>query len=419
MFEVPDPTPPDSPPEERDVRLLRELTLDGFLSFARASSPIALAPLNLLIGPNGAGKSNFIEALALLAATRGDIERVIRRGGGVREWLHKGPQGRAARGRPNAEPSDFASIRALVGANDFMWDPIRYALEFEAVGARFHVTEERVWVEADQALPEGGLLFGTHDGRLAIRTAGELHSIRADSVDPARSILAQRRAPEQYPELTALGERFERIQLYREWQSGYTSPLRLPQRTDLPNDHLLEDGSNLGLILNRIQADHYPVWNDLRASMRDLLDGFEDLVIKVEAASVQVFIVDRSGRRFPAVRLSDGTLRFLCLLAILCDPTPPPLIVIEEPELGLHPDAICILPRLLREASERTQVIVTTHSNALIDAFTETPEVVVVTERTDDGTTMRRLDRDGLAEWIEQYGLGRMWSMNLLGGNRW
>lgn len=134
---------------------------------------------------------------------------------------------------------------------------------------------------------------------------------------------------------------------------------------------------------------------------------------------MQVFLVERAGRRHPAVRLSDGTLRFLCLLAILCDPAPPPLIVIEEPELGLHADAIALVARLLRAAAERTQLIVTTHSDALVDAFTDTPEVVVVVERDERGTKLRRLSRDVLSEWLEKYRLGPLWSMGVIGGNRW
>ena len=410
MFEVPEPVPPESQEEAQDARFLREVTLRGLLSFGPDAAPTELRALNLLIGPNGAGKSNFIEALALLAATRGDLERVIRRGGGVREWLHKST---------TENEASVASIHALVAPNEFMFDPLRYAIEFGAMGSRFTVTDERVSIESAAPLPDEGLIFGVRDGSPSIRTGGELHRLRRDSLDPTKSILAQRRDPEQLPELTSLGDRFERIQLYREWQGGYTSALRLPQRADLPNDHLLEDGSNLGLVLSRIQADHYSVWKDLRAALGDLLGGFEDVVIKAEAATLQVFLVDRWGRRFPAVRLSDGTLRFLCILAILFDPTPPPLVVLEEPELGLHPDAIGLLPDLLRDAAGRTQLVVTTHSSALVDAFTQTPEVVVVAERGDAGTTLERLDRASLEAWLDDYGLGRMWSMNLLGGNRW
>lgn len=397
-----------------DGVLIRELQLRGFLSFGEDASPLALGRLNLLIGPNGAGKSNLIEALALLQATRGDLERVVRRGGGVREWIHApAPATRSAK-------DGIATLDAVIAARSASEPALRYRLEIGAEGARMAIVDE--WVEEASARDDGApprTFFGIVGGIARLRVGGSLREIPRSSFDATKSILAQRRDPEEYPELTDLGERLERIQLYREWQSGYTSPLRLPQRADLPNDHLLEDGSNLGLVLSRIQADHYPVWNDLRAALRDLLDGFEDVVIKAEASTVQVFLVERAGRRHPAVRLSDGTLRFLCLLAILCDPTPPPLIVIEEPELGLHADAIAIVARLLRAAAERTQLIVTTHSDALVDAFSDTPEVVVVVERDERGTQLRRLSRDALSEWLEKYRLGPLWSMGVIGGNRW
>ena len=99
----------------------------------------------------------------------------------------------------------------------------------------------------------------------------------------------------------------------------------------------------------------------------------------------------------PATRLSDGTVRYLCLLAILCDPEPPPLIGIEEPELGLHPDILPKIADLLMAASERTQLIVTTHSEILVDALTERPGAVVVCEKYEGQSTLRRPDPDALA----------------------
>jgi predicted ATPase len=117
--------------------------------------------------------------------------------------------------------------------------------------------------------------------------------------------------------------------------------------------------------------------------------------------------------------LSDGTLRWLALLAVLLDPSPPPLICIEEPELGLHPDLMPTLARLLKEASERTQIVVTTHSEILVDAFTDTPEAVLICEREDGCTTLRRLDGDLLSAWLEAYTLGQLWRKGELGGTRW
>ena len=108
------------------------------------------------------------------------------------------------------------------------------------------------------------------------------------------------------------------------------------------------------------------------------------------------------------------------MLAVLLDPTPPPLVCIEEPEIGLHPDAIRMIGELLVEASERMQLIVTTHSPALVDALTAKPESVIVCERDFDGfTQLRRLQKADLDEWLERYSLGELWRKGEIGGNRW
>ena len=120
-----------------------------------------------------------------------------------------------------------------------------------------------------------------------------------------------------------------------------------------------------------------------------------------------------------ATRLSDGTLKFLCLMAVLLDPNPGPLICIEEPETGLHPDALALVGNALREASTRTQLIVTTHSDALVDRFTDEPENVVICERDfDEGTTFRRLSREELKEWLDEYTLGELWRRGEIGGTK-
>jgi predicted ATPase len=106
-------------------------------------------------------------------------------------------------------------------------------------------------------------------------------------------------------------------------------------------------------------------------------------------------------------------------MALLLDPTPPPLICIEEPELGLHPDILPTIAELLIEASQRTQLIITTHSDALVSALSEYPESVVVCERDNTGTHLRRLETGKLKDWLENYTLGDVWRMGEIGGNRW
>lgn len=113
-----------------------------------------------------------------------------------------------------------------------------------------------------------------------------------------------------------------------------------------------------------------------------------------------------------------GTLRYLCLLAILCHPSPRPLVCIEEPELGLHPDVLPKISEPLPEASAHGQLIVTTHSEALVDALTHHPECLVVWGKHSGRTEMRRLEADELTDWLERYSLGDLWRRGEIGGNR-
>jgi predicted ATPase len=149
-----------------------------------------------------------------------------------------------------------------------------------------------------------------------------------------------------------------------------------------------------------------------------LYEDITDVDVSVEGGTVQVFL--QEGRRtIPAARLSDGTLRWLVLLTILLHPNPPGLVCLEEPELGLHPDILPALTRLLREASSRMQLIVTTHSDSVADALTECPDAVVVCEKEEGSTTLRRLSRDVLSAWLKRYSLGELWRRGEIGGNRW
>ena len=153
-------------------------------------------------------------------------------------------------------------------------------------------------------------------------------------------------------------------------------------------------------------------------ALRAFYEDVEDYHVAIQFGTVQTFL-EEGKTSIPATRLSDGTLRYLCLLTILCHPDPPPLICLEEPELGLHPDILPDLVGLMRVASERCQLIVTTHSDVIVDALTDTPDSVVVCEKHRGSTTLKRLNAAELAHWLEDYRLGELWSSGELGGNRW
>ncbi len=156
--------------------------------------------------------------------------------------------------------------------------------------------------------------------------------------------------------------------------------------------------------------------------LRDLLSfGPEGIDLDLPALTVLIgpnFFTEGE-LAVPASRVSDGSLRYLCLLAILLDPEPPPLVGIEEPEVGVHPDLIPKLADLLVDASGRCQLVVTTHSDILVDALSERPDSVVVCEKHDGRTTMTRLDAGSLRPWLDKYRLGELWTRGHLGGVRW
>jgi len=392
-------------PAPQDHRLLRQVRLDNLLSFGPATASLELRNLNILIGPNGAGKSNLLEALVLMRASVGDIRSVLSRGGGSSEWIWKGNKDAAA------------SID--VEFNFPKRQPLRHQFAFRSGPQGFELEDERI--ENHEPSPgqvEPNFYYRFQQGHPVVNTvADKERRLARETINPDQSILAQRRDPENYPEISYLAKSYAHIRIYREWAFGRNGVFREPQRADLRNDRLEEDFSNLGLFLNRIRRVPKAKAAVLTA-LQDLYEGFSDFDVIVEAGAVQVFFTECEFT-IPATRLSDGTLRYLCLLAILFDPSPPPLICIEEPELGLHPDILPGLANHLLTASQATQLIVTTHSDILVDAMTETPEVVLVCEKPAGKTEMRRLDRGELAPWLERYRLGQLWTKGQLGGNRW
>ena len=394
-----------------DRRVIETIRLENILSYGPDTPPFRLEPLNVFIGPNASGKSNFIEALSILAATPRDLQAPLREGGGVVEWLWKGS---------HALPK--ATIEVTV---DPLWNPIpfRYRLSFTESSARFMLKDEVVEDEYSSTPGEKpSFYYQYQDGQPVVRVEGEVPSERRLDMDHLRfdqSILSQMREPRILSKLSFLTRQFERMRFYREFQIGHDSPLRRPQQADLVQDYLLENGSNLAVVLSYL-LNQPPVKQSILRHLQDFYPSVQDVLAAVLGGSVQISLHEEGLRHpVPSTRLSDGTLRYLCLLAVLCHPERASVICIEEPETGLHPDVIPKLAELLVEASKRSQIIVTTHSDILVDALTDTPEAIVICEKVDGATQLRRLDPDELKVWLEKYRLGELWTRGQLGGNVW
>lgn len=386
---------------------LESVRLGGFLSFPPDAQEVVLEPLNVLIGPNGSGKSNFIEAFELLAATPADFAAAVRDGGGAAEWLWKGAEG-ARQARIEVELARFGP-------------PIRYGLEFGSANGRVEVLDEVV--QETEALSDDEDPFYHYRynrGHPAISVREEsgdfkLRRLQKESLPVDQSVLSRFKNADLYPWVAGVAEFFDAIQMFREWTFGRYAPLRQAQRTDLPSHRLSPDNRNLALVLNHIEHEDGTGFNE---ALERFLPQFDRMSTYVRGGVIELFVHESGlASPIPAVRLSDGTIRFMAILATLFHPSPPPLVCIEEPELGLHPDAVLDLGRMLIDASERMQLIVTTHSEALVSAMNNAVSSVVVCERPGNGTGLRRLDPDALASWLDDYRLDDLWTRGVLGGN--
>lgn len=369
-------------------RTINSINLKNILSFGSEGQEIELQPLNVLIGPNASGKSNFIEVFRLLQALPAKPERVIREGGGISEWLWKGSE---------AVPEARIALDA---------GPIHYWLEFTKVGYRWQIADEYVGDPIDMANPP----FDPPDTRNSLVP----EDLGFSEFPPDMSLLAI--LNNHQPEGT-LAKLFSSVGIYKEWNNGRFSPLRSPHRPDLPSRPLLEDLSNFSLVFNNLP---YRTKLAIIEQLKQVYEGVEEIITQIEGGTVQTYFQEQGlSSATPLVRISDGTLRYLFLLTLLNQSELPPLICLEEPESGLHPDVIHSVAELLIEASQRTQLIVTTHSEFLVSALSDVPEAVIVCERDKGGTQLKRLDPESLKGWLERYSLGELWMKGELGGTRW
>ena len=388
--------------------MIKEIRISGLLSFGPEGVALPLKDLNVLIGPNGSGKSNLLEMLALLRAAPKNLSAPINEMGGLREWRWKGE---------GCKPE--GTLEAVVSAGSGRTEDkkdLQHQLTITEKGGRFELVDEQIEEYTTDKPSVSRSLYWFSMGHPVLVEGRSERKLRRGNIHPEESILSQLKDPERYPALTLLQEKYADIRLFRNWSFGPQAELRRPQSADGRSDFLADGGENLALVFSNIQMR---AKRELMEALRELYDGITDFHLPVQNGHVQLFLEEEGGREIPATRLSDGTLRYLCLLAILLHPEPPGLIAIEEPELGLHPDVLPYLGKLLVQASKRTQLVVTTHSPMLVDAMGDDPESVVVCEKVKGCSQFTRLNGDKLKEWLEKYSLGTLWSMGEIGGNRW
>lgn len=413
------------------MRILK-LDIEGFRSFKSQSwQP---GDLNVLIGPNASGKSNLLRVLELLtAAAAGRLgEFILRREGGMESLVWDG-QVDGVRVRAKMSP--------LPPYSDNVTDALTYDLELTRLGSSssYRIESEVLGnfykVEAGETLEPFKLL--ERDPRHAV--VYSMNAKRFESIPtttrttttttpyPGNSSPIEVSDDKFLPEDETLlsfssgpfaANRFAagfqqelaNWMIYQAFRSDRDAPIRSSQITRAETQ-LEPDGQNLIAVLHSLYTGSRDFKNDVNSAMTAAFgDDFEELVFPPAADQrIQLRLRWRSLKREQsAADLSDGTLRFLFLLAVLANPKPPPLLAIDEPETGLHPSMLPIVAEYARDASSRSQVIFTTHSAEFLDAFGDEPPTTTIVERQNGETQLNVVSGESLSYWLKQYTLGEL-----------
>lgn len=361
--------------------MIERLEINNFKSIREAC--IDLKKRNILIGANGAGKSNLISFFEM---TRHLLEQRL----GAYMLRHGGIDSMLYRGRKVSD-----SITALIDFSD------TNALAFKLVptaGPKAYLEYTKDYFNV-KALP--GKRY---------KEEWDLHNWDSDVEESA--ILSTQKWGADYIRSFLRG-----FTVYHFHDTGLTSPMRQPSRTG-DNETLRNDGSNLASFLYRLKIEDERTYNLIEGTVRSIAPYFKCFRLSPDK-SMDGFVSleweeKDSDMYLDANNFSDGTLRFIALAALLLQPDPPQTIIIDEPELGLHPASIIKLGALIKRASYRTQLIVATQSVSIVDCFD--PEDIIVVDRKNGQSTFQRLDKESCAAWISDYSLGEIWEKNVIGG---
>ncbi|MCP4265360.1 MAG: AAA family ATPase [Candidatus Brocadiaceae bacterium] len=357
------------------------LTIRGFKSI-QTLEKFELKKLNVLIGGNGAGKSNLIGFFRLLRKIiDGNLNEYIRSSGGVSDVLFNGRK---------------------------VTPQIEFETRFGVRGYRFNIKpgplENCLLTDESRYYKRGStgwwVLGDSPDGNsLLVKEAKNTSSSNSKYSQPVYEAIAS-------------------WQIYHFHDTSATAAMRHYEIIQ-DNKVLRFNASNIAPYLLQLRNKQTDAYREILNAVRLVMPFFDDFLLDVtEFGEKQKVNLSwrQKGLDYPMqpYHFSDGSIRFVCLATAMLQPNPPSTIIIDEPELGLHPSAIPILAELVQNASNRTQLIVATQSPALIDNFNV--EDVVVVNRKDGASTFERLQEEDFNIWLETYSVGELWSKNVISG---
>lgn len=354
------------------MTFLNHLSIEGFKSIRHAE--LELGNLNIIIGANGSGKSNLIESFYVLKSIlQGRFQKYVA-------------------GEPDRLLFHSRKVTTNITMAFEFYDSTKYRFALSPLRNDLYIAGE----DAAEFLGEDLISY-------AITDAGYKESGWLD-----------KKPNEVVERIFSFKEKFLSYHFH---DTSDTSPAK--QAADIDDNRFLRaDASNLAAYLYWLQEKAPQAFRRIEEHVRLVAPFFDRFVLAPLRLNERKIKLEwrhkDSDAYFDAYSLSDGTLRFICLAALLLQPEPPALILLDEPELGLHPAAIALLAEMLTAASQRTQIMLATQSVTLLNHFRA--EDVIVADHHGQETTFRRLHADELQDWLQDYALGELWEKNILGG---
>ena len=357
---------------------LNRVKIKGFKSIC--DQTVDLAPINILIGGNGIGKTNFISALELLRNIYdGQLQKYVISHGGAGSLLHLGRK----------TTSDIILDIEVENQENIN----RYLVDLVESRDTLYISK------ASTAFFNGAWHYQDCDKNVLEATIKTDRSGQAYYVGPL----------------------LNQFRVYHFHDTGAASPIKGVKALN-DNRFLYSDGSNIAPFLYYVKRTDPKVFDMIEKTVASVTPFFKSFFLEPNRINPDMIRLEwlhtmGGDQLFNDWQLSDGTLRFICLATLLLQPVPPDVIIIDEPELGLHPQAIKKLCALIKMASKKSQIIISTQSVELVDNFT--PEDIIVVDKQEASSVYRRLNNRDLIQWLNEYSLGEMWEMNIFGGQPW
>lgn len=359
---------------------LDKLTIRGFKSI-RELEDFELNDLNIFVGANGAGKSNLISFFTMLQSLIGEaLGDFIRNSGGISDLLHNG--------RKATKQMEFETRFGVRG--------YRFTLR-PGPGEGYALTDEARYYEY-------GDTGWWNLGGCVDNSSNLVKEAKGTSRDS------------QYSKPV-----YRAISSWKIYHFHDTSATAAMRHAEIVEDNMFfrYDASNIGPFLLRLRNENRISYDEILNACRLVAPFFDDFLLEPQQLGPKTKVSlswKTKGSDYPMqpYHLSDGTIRFICLATALLQPDPPSTIIIDEPELGLHPEAIRILGELIEDCAKRTQIIIATQSPLLLDQFSI--EDIVVVNRKEGQSTFERLQHENFNEWLEEYSVGELWTKNIIQG---